>query len=95
MMPARVEIENEVLKWPPAERAGLAERLLESVTDFTSDEIELAWRSEIARRVGEVESGKVSDIPSHEVFAKARKTLNEVRQVGCHEIPFPQTAALS
>jgi len=81
MTTARVEMENEVLKWPPAERVGLAERLLESVTDFTTEEIELAWRSEIARRVGEVESGKVSDIPSRNVFAKARKKLNEARQI--------------
>jgi len=81
MTAARVEIEKEVLKWPPAQRISLAERLLESVTDFTTEEIELAWRSEIARRVGEVESGKVSDIPSRNVFAKARKKLNEARQI--------------
>jgi putative addiction module component (TIGR02574 family) len=81
MTTARVEMENEVLKWPPAQRISLAERLLESVTDFTTEEIELAWRSEIARRVGEVESGKVSDIPSRNVFAKARKKLNEARQI--------------
>jgi putative addiction module component (TIGR02574 family) len=81
MTTARVEIENQVLKWPAAERVGLAERLLESVTDFTSEEIQRAWGSEIARRVGEVESGKVSDIPSRNVFSKARKKLNEARLI--------------
>jgi putative addiction module component (TIGR02574 family) len=81
MTVARVEIENEVLKWSPAERVGLAERLLESVTDFTTEEIKLAWRSEIARRVGEVESGKVSEIPSRDVFSKARRKLNEARHL--------------
>jgi len=80
MTTAHVEIENEVLKWPPAERVSLAERLLESVTDFSSAEIDAAWRAEIARRVGEVESGKVSGIPSSEVFSKARYTLNEARK---------------
>jgi putative addiction module component (TIGR02574 family) len=81
MMTARVEIENEVLKWPPAERVALAERLLETVTDFATKEIELAWRAEIARRVVEVESGKVADVPSRDVFSKARKKLNEARQI--------------
>jgi putative addiction module component (TIGR02574 family) len=81
MVTARIEIENEVLKWPPAERVGLAERLLESVTDFATEEIDLAWRAEIARRVVEVESGHVSDIPSDEVFSQARKRLNEARQI--------------
>jgi putative addiction module component (TIGR02574 family) len=81
MVTARIEIENEVLKWPPAERVGLAERLLESVTDFATEEIELAWCAEIARRVGEVESGQLSDIPADEVFSQARKRLNEARQI--------------
>jgi putative addiction module component (TIGR02574 family) len=78
MTTARVEIENEVLKWSSAERVGLAERLLESVTDFATEDIGQAWRLEIARRVGEVESGKVSEIPSREDFSKARNQLNGV-----------------
>jgi putative addiction module component (TIGR02574 family) len=81
MMTARVEIENEVLKWPPAERVGLAERLLKSVTDFATEEIDLAWRAEIARRLGEVEPGNASDFPSRKVFSKARQKLNEARQI--------------
>jgi putative addiction module component (TIGR02574 family) len=81
MATAHIEIENEVLKWSPAERVGLAERLLESVPDFASDEIAQAWSEEIARRVEEVESGKVSCIPSSEVFSKARRKLNEARDL--------------
>ena len=81
MTTAHVAIENEVLKWSPAERVGLAERLLESVTDFASDEIELAWRAEIARRVEEVETGKVAELPSRDVFSRARQRLNEARQI--------------
>ena len=77
MTTAHIEIESEVLKWPPSERVSLAERLLESVEDFATDDIDLAWRAEIARRVGEVESGKESGIPSRDVFAEARKKLNE------------------
>jgi len=80
MTTARVEIEKEVLKWSPAERLSLAETLLESVTEFATEEIDLAWRAEVARRVDEVESGKVSGIPSREVFSKARQALHEARQ---------------
>ena len=73
MTPAHVAIENEILKWSPAERVGLAERLLESVTDFASEDVELAWRGEVARRVEDVENGWVAEVPSHEVFSKARQ----------------------
>jgi putative addiction module component (TIGR02574 family) len=76
-----MEIESEVLKWSPAERVSLAERLLESVDDFASEDVDRAWRTEIARRVEEVESGKESGIASREVFAKARQQLNEARKV--------------
>ncbi len=72
MTTAHIEIESEVLKWSPAERVSLAERLLESVDGFASEEVDRAWRTEIARRVGEVESGKEPGISSQEVFAEAR-----------------------
>ena len=81
MSTAHIEIESEVLKWSLAERVSLAERLLESVDGFASEEVDRAWRTEIARRVGEVESGKESGISSQEVFAEARQRLNETRQV--------------
>ena len=81
MMTEHIEIESEVLKWPAAERVSLAERLLESVDDFASNDIDRAWRMEIARRVEEVESGKESGIPSRDVFAEARQKLNEAHQV--------------
>jgi putative addiction module component (TIGR02574 family) len=81
MTAAHVKIEQAVLKWPPAERVGLAERLLESVTDFATEEIGLAWRAEITCRVEDVESGRVPEIPSGEVFSKARQKLNEARQI--------------
>ena len=81
MTTAHIEIESEILKWSPTERVSLAERLLESVEDFATEDIDRAWRTEMARRVGEVESGKESGIPSRDVFAEAREKLNEARQV--------------
>ncbi len=81
MSMAHVEIEAEVLKWPAAERVSLAERLLESVDGFATGDIDRAWRAEIARRVEEVESGRETGVSSREVFAEARKKLNEARKV--------------
>lgn len=81
MTTAHIQIESEVLKWSPADRVGLAERLLESVEDFVSNDIDRAWRTEVARRVEEVESGKEVGVPSNQVFSEARKKLNEARQV--------------
>ena len=75
---AHVEIESEILKWSPAERVSLAERLLESVEGFASEDIDQAWRAEIARRVGEVESGKEPGVASRDVFADARQQLHAV-----------------
>jgi putative addiction module component (TIGR02574 family) len=81
MTTARIQIESEVLKWPPTERVSLAERLLESVDGFVSEDMDRAWRAEVARRVGEVESGEESGVSSREVFSEARKQLNEARQI--------------
>lgn len=81
MTTAHVAIENEVLRWSPAERISLAERLLESVDDFASEDVDRAWRAEIAKRVEESESGKDAGFSSREVFAEARKKLNEARKV--------------
>ena len=80
MTTTHIEIESEVLKWSPSERVSLAERLLESVDGFASEEVERGWRDETARRVSEVESGKESGLPSRDVFAEAREKLQEARQ---------------
>ena len=37
--------------------------------------IEKAWKSEIARRILEIENGKVKLIPQREVMARLRKTI--------------------
>jgi putative addiction module component (TIGR02574 family) len=56
-----------------AERVALAEVLLESVQESGDSEVEAQWETEIARRVGDVESGRVILIPSEDVYAKAKK----------------------
>ena len=74
-------LEKEVLDLPPRSRVRFAEKIIESVDDFTTAEIESAWSEEIGRRVKDIESGKAKGIPASQVMARARRVLNEIRQI--------------
>ena len=74
-------LEKQVMDLPPRSRIRIAEKIIESVDDFTGKEIEAAWSEEIARRVHEIESGKVKGIPAAQAMAKARRALNEARKI--------------
>ena len=68
------QIVEETRHWPPEKVGELVERLSEDL--HTSDpEIEAAWQSEIARRVEEIQSGKVQGIPGEDVSARVRKIV--------------------
>lgn len=59
----------------PDERSELTRALIQSLEQEAEEDItavEQAWEKEIARRVEEIESGKVKGIPAEEVFAKLR-----------------------
>jgi putative addiction module component (TIGR02574 family) len=73
--------EKQVLTLPPSSRVRLAERILESVDDFTDPSIARAWEAEIGRRVKEIREGKAKPIPAEEAMANARRALHEVRRV--------------
>jgi len=73
-------LEKQVMDLPPRSRIRIAEKIIESVDDFTSREIEAAWSEEIARRLDDIESGKVKGIPVAQAMAKARRALNEARK---------------
>ena len=68
------QIVEETRHWPPEKVGELVERLSEDL--HTSDpEIEAAWQSEVARRVEEIQSGKVQGIPLEESLARIRKIV--------------------
>ncbi len=69
------QIKAEAMKLPPETRVDLADWLLVSVESRES--VQAAWDAEIARRIEEIESGKVELIPGEEVFAKIDKKLRE------------------
>ena len=62
------EIFDSAMTMPQRDRAHLAEQLLSSLdAPDHPEEIELAWEAEIARRVGEIDSGEVKCRPWEEV----------------------------
>lgn len=63
---------------PPAERAELAERLLDSVD--AGDPLSAEWAAEIDRREKEIDEGRATLIPAEQVFAEIRAMLKKNRQ---------------
>ena len=60
---------KEALALPPIERAGLVDGLLASL-DKPDEEIDAAWREEIAARLEAYRAGKIKTVSLEEVLAK-------------------------
>jgi len=67
------ELLKKALALPAAARAALAGSLLESL-DETVDEGAAAWQEEIARRIQELDSGKVRPV----AWAIARRQISTI-----------------
>jgi putative addiction module component (TIGR02574 family) len=66
------DILKKALALPPEARAAIAGSLLESLDENPPDpEVEAAWSKEVARRIEELDSGKVKPIP----WAEARRQI--------------------
>lgn len=74
-------IEEKVLNWPAARRIRLAEKLMASVENFATPEIEAAWNTEIETRVTEIREGRAEGIRAVEVMKEAREKLHEARRL--------------
>jgi len=61
----------EALQLPPEARAALAGQLIESLDAEVDEGVEAAWSLEIARRLAELETGKVKSVP----WAEARRQI--------------------
>lgn len=72
------ELEAEVLKLNPTERAKLAERLLRSLEALTDAENERLWAEEALRRHEELKAGSGASRPANEVLHDARSRLSRV-----------------
>ncbi len=65
---------KKVLALPAEARAALAGSLLESLEDTLDAGAEEEWNQEIARRIAELDSGKVKPIP----WAEARRQISAI-----------------
>lgn len=66
-------IESQALALSAEERVRLADRLIASV--FKDEAIEVAWSSEVERRIKDIEAGRVSSIPASQAIARARDAI--------------------
>jgi len=69
---------NDALSLPIEERSRIAARLIESVDDG-DDEMNPAWRAEIARRIEAARAGQARRIPHDEVMSVARELVAQSR----------------
>ena len=68
------QIVEETRHWPPEKVGELVGRLTEDI--HTSDpETNTAWKTEIARRIEEIQSGRAKGIPAEKVFEEGRRIL--------------------
>jgi len=66
------ELLKRALTLPVAERAELAGSLIESLDEAVDESVEAAWNEEIARRMEDLDSGRVKPISLEE----ARRRLS-------------------
>ncbi len=74
MSPDVSNLLKKALALPPEARAALAGCLLESLDDTVDQGAEDEWNKEIARRIGELDSGKVKPVP----WAEARRQISAI-----------------
>ena len=63
----------EALKLPVQERAALAARLLASLDEQVDEDVDAAWGEEVARRLKDIDEGKVKMVPGEEVMQRMRR----------------------
>ena len=67
---------KKALALPDHERAELAGNLINSLDATVDEDADAAWQEEIARRLNEVEAGKVKTVPWDKLRRKGRALLN-------------------
>jgi putative addiction module component (TIGR02574 family) len=68
------QLAEEAMRLPPASRALLAERLVESL-DNEGDETSRLWAQEAIRRRDEIRSGQAKPISGDDVLAEVRRSV--------------------
>jgi len=72
------ELLARAMRLSPAQRESIAFELLDSLEPAQdSDEVKKAWRAELARRIRDIEEGKVDLLDAKESIARLRLHLRE------------------
>ncbi len=66
---------REALQLAPAQRAELADFLVESLNSVQPDEVQRLWIAEANKRLAEIRSGTVKAVSGKEVLAEARRLV--------------------
>jgi putative addiction module component (TIGR02574 family) len=69
------QLAGEAMQLPPASRALLAEKIVESLDLAQTDDIQRLWTEEAIRRRDEIRPGKVQPIPGDDVLAEVRRIV--------------------
>jgi putative addiction module component (TIGR02574 family) len=67
------QIVEETRELPAETVAELIDRIMEARHGANNASIAAAWKTEIDRRIAEIESGQVKGVPLEESLARARK----------------------
>ena len=69
------QIAHDALQLAPAQRAELADFLVESLASASPDEIQRLWMDEASKRLDEARSGKIKTLPGEDVLAEAHRLV--------------------
>ena len=69
------QIAHDALQLAPAQRAELADFLVESLASAPPDEIQRLWLDEANKRLDEARSGKIKTLSGEDVLAEARRLV--------------------
>lgn len=69
------QLASEAMSLTSAERAQLAERLVESLDPSQIKQVQELWIEESLKRRDEVRNGRVQTIPGEEALAAARRAI--------------------
>jgi putative addiction module component (TIGR02574 family) len=70
-----IELSQKAQTLAPADRARLAELLLDSIHPGSNHEVENAWDEELQRRIGEVDLGVAKLVSAEAAFAQVRRAI--------------------
>ena len=70
------ELEATVLQLDPKDRARLATKLLQSLEEFSEQQLAQVWSEEARRRNAELDADPDAEIPAEQVFREARSGLS-------------------